>query len=212
MKLIVRLGLMSLVSLSAMATLGAAGAAAANETVLCKTNQATCAAGNQYAMNTEFQLLATNTLLKTAAGNISCSSSKVTNKITAQSGLPLPGKIEELVFSTCSWNGNGCSVTAISLAWESQIEWTANPDGLLTFAAIAAEPRLAFSCAGGTYKCVYGKIPPVVVHGGDPAEVIFSEAPLALKVKEGTVECPATIAWSGTYVATNPKPVYVILN
>jgi len=204
-----RLGLVALLALAGVALLGASQARAAEKTVLCKTNQVPCVVGNQYTAGTEFKSTATNTQLTTAQGNITCTSSKITNKTTSTANNPVFGKITELVFATCTWKGMVCSVSAINLEWVSAIEREAIPDGKLTFAGITGEPKLAFSCGVGTFKCTYGKFSTkFAIHGGEPAETIFV-ATLGLLEKEGIVECPATIAWNANYGATSPTAVYV---
>jgi hypothetical protein len=204
-----RIGLASLLALAGVVLLGASQALAAEKTVLCKTNQVPCVVENQYPGGTEFKSTATNTQLTTAQGNITCASSKITNKTTSTANNPIFGKITELVFATCTWKGMVCSVSAINLAWVSAIEREATPDGKLTFAGITGEPKLAFSCGVGTFKCTYGKHSGnFAFHGGEPAEMIPSVG-LGLLEKEGIVECPPTIKWNANYGATSPTAVYV---
>jgi hypothetical protein len=211
MKLLARLGAIVSIGLFAMFLVGASQAVAAGETTLCKTNEKKCEAANQYGA-TAFKWTATNTELITAEGNIFCTKATFTNKTAVAAGTPLLGEIDAMAFETCTWKGLTCSVTAIGLSWKTEITRMTNPDGKMKIVAAAGQPKLAFSCNGGKYKCVYGAETTVEVHGGNPAETVFKKQVLGFIKKEGEVNCPAMIEWSANYVASAPTAVYVTEN
>lgn len=212
MKLLARIGAITSVCLLALLAAGATQALAAGETTMCKTNEEPCVAGNQYGA-AEFKWKASTSKLVTAAGNINCNNgATMTLKTAAAAGAPLLGEIIAMAFEPCSWEGFTCAVTAINIAWKVEITNGTNPDGKMKIVPKAGEPRLAFSCNGGAFKCVYGAETTVEIHGGNPAEIVFKEQSLGLKIKEGTVNCPATIKWSANYVATMPTAVFVTKN
>jgi len=211
MRLLARFGAIFVLVLVAISAIGVSQAAAAGETTLCKMNQATCEAVNQYAAG-NFKWKATNTKLVTAEGNILCTKATFTNKTLAVAGTPLLGEINAMEFEPCTRGGGTCAVTAINLAWKTETTRTTNPDGEMKIRTAKGEPRLAFSCNAGEYKCVYGAETTVVVHGGNPAEIVFTNQTLPLRIKEGTVNCPATIQWSANYVAEMPTAVFVTKN
>jgi hypothetical protein len=212
MKALTRSGALVSACLFAVLAVGAPQALAAGETTLCKTNQATCEPANQYAAG-NFKWKATNTKLITTPGNILCTKATFTHKTLAVAGTPLLGEINAMEFEGCTLGTNVCSVTAINLAWKTETTRTTNPDGEMKIRTAKGEPRLAFSCSGGEYKCVYGAETTVLVHGGNPAEIVFKNQVLPFKIKEGTVvNCPATIEWSANYVAEMPQAVFVTKN
>jgi hypothetical protein len=211
MKLVTRFGAIFFLVFAVVSLIGVAQAVAAGETTLCKTNQATCEAVNQYAAG-NFKWKATNTKLVTSEGNILCTKATFTHKTLAVAGTPLLGEINAMEFEGCTRGGGTCSVTAINLAWKTETTRTTNPDGEMKIRTAKGEPRLAFSCNAGEYKCVYGAETTVLVHGGNPAEIVFKNQVLPFKIKEGTVNCPATIEWSANYVAEMPTAVFVTKN
>ncbi len=211
MKALARSGATISVCLFAVLAVGVPQALAVGETTFCKINQATCEAVNQYAAG-DFKWKATNMKLITSAENIFCTKATFTNKTTAVAGTPLLGEINTMNFETCTWKGLTCAVTAVNLAWKTETTRTTNPDGLMKIRTQKLEPRLAFSCSGGKYKCVYGAEVDVEVHGGNPAEIVFEKESLPFKFKEGEINCPATIEWSANYVAEMPQAVFVSKN
>lgn len=204
----------------ALALTGLVGGSSASATTVCKAVQATCAGGNIYPAGTEYTgtlVAGTDAAIAGAGFEIKCDASTIVGKFSSGSASPLVGEITTWTFGgTCE----ACTtMTAIHLSLKSELEKTGGNNGNLTLKN-GGGGKPAFKLTGCPFgiTCVYeAEALGANYNGGQPAEVVFSEAPLAKEM--GSPICGTEGKFSAKYkitslkepgmMAVNNPPVYV---
>jgi hypothetical protein len=212
-----KLKMIGLAAVAAMALLAFAGNASAK---VCSGAGATEFCGGSHGFiydgtihatlktGTSATLTTTNAEGKTVS-TVTCTTSTVHGTITGTTGA---GSISNFTFSNCSSATcpNGVTATTTASAgnqWPAQATTGAAPNGTLAVEKVQGQ----FICGSflGNITCVYNTAKATTnVVGGEPAHVTAINVPLNL-VSGNTTICGTKADWSGTYVITTPKNLYL---
>lgn len=197
------LGLGLLAALAAMAFLGAGTASA---TKLCSVNTSPCPAGNTYGKGTAIkaQLVAGTTSTMTSGFvNISCTESTISGKTTSEGGAgAVTGTISSVTWKGCTSGLGACTASALNTPWSAEVTGSGG-NGTMSISGAGGK----FTCGGVTCEYSASKAS-VSVSGGNPATIKASNISFS-KIGGGFL-CSSTAAWSGTYEATAPKPLFIV--
>jgi hypothetical protein len=211
-----KIKIIGLIAVLAFAGLASSGIASA--TTLCKVQKTTCPGGETYPANTEYTgtlAAGTEATITGAAFEIKCATSTIIGKFSAASAAPLQGEITTWSFTNCE---KCTSFTAIHLNYKSELEKVGGHNGNLTLkSGGGGNPEFKLTGCPLGVTCTYKAeaIGPNFV-GGQPAEVVFTEASMQAV---GNFTCGTEGKFSATYkitslkepgmVAVNNPPVYV---
>lgn len=193
-------------ALALTAVVAAASASAA--TVLCNENAATCSASHTYPVGTKLEgalHVGTQVQFKGVLTE-SCGSSTLAGKTTSEVGETVGVEISSLTFSCTS----PCkTVEARNLPYSAQVGQTAGGEASMTVTGgTGGGGGLQFSnCSFGT-TCVYSVSGlSLTLKGGNPAQLVATEVPLALE-EGNNFFCGKSTKMSATYDLTAPKPLF----
>jgi|GEM_PF-2107297 len=183
-------------------------ASAAPATVLCKEPEESCKRVNTYPAHV-LHSQATNTVITTSLGKITCTASHLEGETTKEEAEPLPGEVTGLSFEGCKLGEGACTLASIHLPYAASIKWTKEDDGTVIVSNGGhGLPAVKTECAGGI-NCTYtAEKTELSGKGGNPGEIVANQE---LKREAGFL-CPATAKWSANYVVEVPEPVHVAKN
>lgn len=204
------LKILGLAAVAAMALMAFFGASTASALTFCKTvpnanNE--CPAGWHYGIGTtvhETQKAGTTAVLETTAGEvlITCTTSTFKSHTTTTGGLnqPVRGILTAEIWGSPT---TPCTVTVdtISLG-EFEVNATSGGNGTL----VGSGTKVTANIFG--VSCVYGTGTGTTLGtmtGGEPAT---ADVNAVINKQEGGFLCPSTTKWTGTYVMTEPNPVW----
>lgn len=202
------LKMLGLAVVAAVALIAMIGPSSVSATVLCKTTPVSnsCPSGSDYPAETTIDLSVEGTI-HWVAGFIDDTCTKGTAKgktsNTGSATATVSGPIEALTFEECT-----CSTTTISKG-SLEIHWiSGSHNGTLT----GKSSEWTTNCSGVT--CTYG----TAANGTDLGKVTSSatgssaatvDIEATLPKLAGSFLCPSTEAWNGSYLITEPIPLYV---
>jgi hypothetical protein len=223
MKYIKVIGLAAIAILAMMAVVAASASANAK---VCSTSGVgpACGAGhgNEYTGTVEASLTpgksATLTATNSSGSSVStvtCTSSVVKGSVTNSSTGT--GQITSMTFANCS--SAACTKVTASTTASAAVPWhvtmtttvpgTVNTNGIMDVSKVKGK----FVCEGsifGNVTCEYeAATASAHVKGGEPAEVTATNIPLTRTAGIAFL-CGEVGDWSGEYVVTNPKSVFII--
>ncbi len=209
--------------LGAVAVLAFAGVgtAAAEQSTFCKSNETPCSASNHYSEGTEFVLKLTGQL-KFEAWEVGEEEEGTGSKI-----LEFGCQTEEFKGSTAT---TGSSTKAVEVAFTSH---SLPCGGVLCPMTASQNPKMRFDWINGTmdssvvakgmeytldcttlyagFKCAWaGEMTKgITLKGGNPAVLVFKEAPLPKAAGTTYPLCGTEVRVSGEYEVAAPNPLYV---
>ncbi len=219
MRLVKMLGLAAIAAVVATAFLGAGSASAVT---LCKSSLplGECPAAERYPNGTAITsslVAGTKAVLLSSLGNVECTESGVTGKITSSTEESLLASIESVTFKTCTLGSTKCTVTTENLPYTAHlllaIEKVKEPADLggeewqQHYHFVVLNGKAHVEC-GAFIDCKFGA-PEILFHVRDLAEdgdlLVLQELS-----REGGL-CPKTSTWHAQYLITAPHPVHVAM-
>jgi hypothetical protein len=201
------LGIAMAIALAATALIGVVSASA---TVLCKENAKTCAAGGNYASGSAIEAsLKSGTNLTLKSGilpTVTCTSSSLSGKTTANFGTGLPLEVSAASVGECT---KATGSEAVNLPYVGSLERTTGGNGTVALTSSGKGiPTLKMTKPFGlNATCYFGASPlNLALTGGNPASLTV-EATLAKQSGSGGI-CPAEAVLSASYEVTSPKPAF----
>ena len=195
-------------ALAALALTAAAlfATASASATALCEDPAVEGACGASYPKETEVAGKSTNTVFESSIAAITCAESTTKGKTTEEAtgaGVALKGQITSLTFANCSMLGTACTVTPISVPFNTATSWTEKSNGALKLeSGTGGAPGATVKC-GGLVNCTFTATPTLDLNGGEAGKETIVASKEALKGAGGPF-CP-TANWSATYVLNKPE-------
>jgi hypothetical protein len=188
--------------------------AAVEKTVLCKKEEAHCAPAEIYNAAQEIEGKAMNAeveFLPAGGKTIECTGSTITGKTEDKERTPLRTEFSGLSFEGCEEGVVPCNVTVAGLPLAgTKIIAHGNK---ITGDWKLKKVELTFECPGaiGLAKCEFLSNNPVMeLAGGSPATAFVIKGILPFKGGPMGNACPANgVVWSGAYVLSKPKPLFV---
>jgi hypothetical protein len=145
----------------------------------------------------------TQAQLLSSLGTVTCKSSAIAGKTTAQIGKPLPLEVSQFAFGECKLEilgGKECTVTTISLPTSPSFEATGEGNGTLNLTGGETNVH-----CGIYINCTYVD-PALAAKGGKPATLSTKETTLT---HVGGGLCPETGKLDVTYTVSKPVPAYL---
>ena len=204
MRLIKMLGLAMVAAIAAMAFIGAGTASA---TVLCEVEaEETCPEESVYPAGTAIEAELeeeTKSVLESEAVTIECQESTLVGETTSKGGgegVPVEGEFTEVTWAECTSGLGKCTVKALELPWNWELNWTEKSDGQLFVFPF----KKTFTC--GFITCEFGAELEIKFKGGNNPSI---SATVSILVKISGFFCSAEAKWSAQFSVTIPKPVFV---
>jgi hypothetical protein len=188
--------------LVAMVAMDVPGASA---TELCKAAETECASENLELEGTAVTAKASKPEIVTSLLTVTCASSTLEGKTTADVGVPL--KITAETFTECKTGETKCTVSALHLPYYGELEYTGTNAGTLGITDWGeGNPGASVEC-GGSIKCnLTAKELALSAKGGSPAKLEATKD--ALTVESGSV-CPKTASLTAGYSVSAPTTMQV---
>jgi hypothetical protein len=201
--------------LGLLATTLVAGAAlvapsSSSATVLCEIGANNyCPATAIFPANTSFSgalAPATKAKFKTSVGTVECTGSTIEGETTEKEAEPLPGNISALTFTSCKFGTTACTITTENLPYTAELVATGEGSGALTISS--EETSFATVKCGFLINCTYSANVETEAKGGEPTEVIATEAPIT----SISGLCPKTNSFSATYQLNAPNEGFAFVS